>query len=121
VGIPWVKGARGYDACDCVGLVYLYYRDVYGIDLGFLPTRDRESAEQLYNHYSEEYYKRFQEVSKPNTGDIVLIKYRGVPFHMGIVLKPGVMLHAKIKSKSCIERYENYKIEGFYRYVASPE
>ncbi len=41
VGIPFIAGGRGWDGCDCWGLLLLAYREVLGIEL---PSYDRAGA-----------------------------------------------------------------------------
>jgi len=40
LGKPWKRFACGLDSCDCYGLTVMYYRLVFGIDLGEVPTTD---------------------------------------------------------------------------------
>ena len=63
----------------------------------------------------------FKEVGTPREGDIVVINVATRPWHMGIVVKPGWMLHTFNGANACFERYTDLKyrnrVEGFYRRV----
>lgn len=37
VGVPWVKWRADWQACDCYGLLVMYYRHVLGQDIGQVP------------------------------------------------------------------------------------
>jgi hypothetical protein len=59
-----------------------------------------------------------EQVEEPQEGDVVII--RGRPFHIGVIVESGYMLHAYNGGTSCIEDYNSIrwrnKINGFYRY-----
>lgn len=43
-GIPWVRWRSDWAACDCFGLVVLFYRVVHGLELGPVPQTDIASG-----------------------------------------------------------------------------
>lgn len=87
LGKPWVRWRSDFDACDCWGLVVLYYREVRGIDLGAVPNTD------LTTGYMAE-VKNWIEVDTPSNGATVMTSWRGGnPTHCGIVLDVGDILH----------------------------
>lgn len=90
VGTPWRRWASGWDACDCYGLVVLYYREVAGIDLGDVP------------HYTlADGFLRtpladaWRECARPEVGACGFMLFRdGAPTHCGIYIGAGEVLHA---------------------------
>jgi len=64
---------------------------------------------------------RWREVSPEQLGDVILLRVRGQPCHVGVVVARGKFLHSLEGTQSCVERYENLKWHrrtlGFYRYA----
>lgn len=60
-------------------------------------------------------------VSAPREGDVIVIGGSGRPWHIGIVIEPGEMLHSYRGGSAVIESYRDpgwwRRIEGFYRYA----
>lgn len=87
VGMPWKRWASSWEACDCFGLVCLYFREVLGIDLGAVPQTDIASG--------------FAEVSGweqcgIEDGALAFMTWRdGAPTHCGVVMPGAVLLHAE--------------------------
>ena len=54
-------------------------------------------------------------------GDCLLMRLKGIPVHIGVVVERGVMLHTHSGMNSVIERYDalrwERRITGVYRYV----
>jgi hypothetical protein len=38
LGIPWKKGGRDFNGCDCIGIVLLWAREVLGLEIEFPPS-----------------------------------------------------------------------------------
>jgi len=103
----------------CFRLVEKVFESVYGIDLG----KQDEGLEQAENkdrtaRVHQKLIDLYDQVQEAQEGDFVII--RGRPFHIGLVVQPGLMLHVYNGGTSCIEDYTNFRwanrIEGFYRY-----
>jgi len=103
----------------CFRLVSKVFEGVYGIDLG----NQDEGLEQAQNkdrtaRIQKKLVEMTEQVEHPQEGDVVII--RGRPFHIGVIVEPGYMLHAYNGGTSCIEDYNSIrwrsKVDGFYRY-----
>lgn len=104
----------------CFDLAAQIFERCYGVDLWpieselELPVRVQNLHDVVLSHCHR--------VTDPVEGDLVLI--RTTPWHVGVVVDPGWMIHsyeAEGYGQSVFERYDglNYRnnIEGFYRYV----
>jgi hypothetical protein len=60
------------------------------------------------------------EAGKEEAGDGIALRMRGYPFHVGIVVAPGLMLHTHEDAGVVVENYHSItwgkRISGFYRY-----
>jgi len=43
-GIRWVRWRSDWEACDCFGIIVLWFREVLGVDLGSVPQTDIASG-----------------------------------------------------------------------------
>lgn len=107
IGIPYKKNGRGYDGCDCFGLVLLYYRDALGITL----------PDYLYGGISI-VADCFERALQPDQNDIITFDFNG-DRHVGVALGHGRFLHNLSRLSSSIGRLAEYKdfITGVYRYA----
>jgi len=120
VGIPYKVSGRDRNGCDCWGLVTLVLREHYKIELplfdGLCGISIDESARLIdVNRPLIDAYVP----DVPRESDIVLLKIRNMPCHVGLYLGGGLMLHTLFEHDSAIERVDSPKwakrIEGFYR------
>ena len=117
-----VLGASGASGVDCWGLVRLVYDREFGIKLPGHDgvNRDTTSDEDLAD-YGAAQMEDWERVRSPEPGDIVLLRVKGNPMHVGVVTAPGDFLHVRAGSDSVIDRYRSRlwadRIEGFYRYT----
>lgn len=103
----------------CFRLVQAVYEELYDA----LPDYAYGLREDDYNTRAAMFYEYLTQdavkVDKPIEGDVIVINVGGNPYHMGVVVAPGVMLHAFEGANACIEPYNDLKyrsrIEGFYR------
>ena len=113
VPIPFEENGRGRDGCDCWGLVQLVYRENYGIELP--DYRDDYGLEA-----DERTLSRWYEVEEHRPGDVVLSTIDGTRLHVGVVVRPGIMLNTRRGVGTVIECYETKlwkpKVIGVYRY-----
>ena len=128
VGIPFKEFGRGEDGLDCYGLIRLVFLERHNIELPTLldtycSTRDRErNAQQIHREAleSENWVRILPGQEKPF--DVIVARIYGLPCHLAIVVRKGIMLHA---SRNCDASTEDYtkgtwkapgKITGFYRH-----
>lgn len=127
VGLPYETGGRSLDGVDCWGLVELAYNahsghvlPAYDGPLWYGPRTPGEPIGQA----AEAFAARFAPVAagEERLFDAVLLRIRGFPMHVGLIIAPGWMLHSQIGADSSVERYrpsltwEN-RIAGFFRHV----
>ena len=88
VGLPWVRWRSDWAACDCYGLLVLYFREVHGVDLGAVPQTDIAAGfAQLGSDWRE---------CGPEPGVAAFMSYLdGAPQHCGVMLPGGRLLHAE--------------------------
>ncbi len=93
IGKPWLNRAVSFESVDCWGLVIMYYRNVFGVEL---PTVDGYSqkndiAECWANEASKSHWKQVQ---SPTKDGVVFTCYEGAkPTHVGITIGDGKVLH----------------------------
>lgn len=88
VGLPWVRWRSDWLACDCYGLVVLYWREVRGLDLGPVPRANIASGfAGLQAQWVE---------CGPEPESTAWMAWReGAPTHCGVLLSAGQLLHAQ--------------------------
>lgn len=124
VGIPYRTRGRDRSGCDCWGLLALVFRERFGwtIDGPDLEWKHGDDPAAL-GAGVRQYASGFSEVRRgeERVGDGVLLRLRGHPLHVGLVLTPGWMLHTHETADSCIESYDRptwtNRVLGFYRYT----
>jgi cell wall-associated NlpC family hydrolase len=122
IGLPFKSGGRGHDGLDCWGMVHVVYREVFHREVPpYAEYADAYDIEEVGALVRGEIVTRWREVSPEQLGDVLLLRVRGQPCHVGVVVASGKFLHSFEGTQSCIERYDNLKwrrrILGFYRYV----
>ncbi len=124
IGIPYVEDGRDRAGLDCFGLLGLIWRERYGADLlrydgphwrkGADP---REIGAAIAHEVS-----RYAEIAagEEKEGDGIILRMRGHPLHLGLVVSPGWMVHVHETAASCLENYRgmawNRRVIGFRRY-----
>lgn len=118
-----VKG-RGPERFDCWGLLkYVYEHDhprriiLPGYEEFYTDTDDKDGiSAAIFDNRQE----RWREVTDPQPFDAILLRMLGVPMHVGIVTKPGFMIHCAIGMNTVHEKYTGLrwanKVMGFFRY-----
>jgi len=129
VGLPWKDRGRDEDGCDCYGLAILCYRAGLGVELpsyaaNYAASDNPEDVDGLISAQREPWtaiWAKGQErcgLVKARPFDLVLMIER--PWHIGIVVKPGWMLHMPGEKTSVIEQYTTGRhfprVEGIYRH-----
>ena len=124
VKIPFVEKGRSEEGVDCWGLVQLIYRNELGIELPsylecYETTNDRD---ELAAVISDERACKWESPEEPKEFDVVILRMRGVPMHVGVVTKRGYMIHCARGIGTSLERPDsmrwNNNVMGFARYVS---
>lgn len=124
VGIPFVSGGRDRSGVDCYGVLRLAFAEQFNV---FLPEyvgyEDCHDAPKTADWISAR-FDGWQEIQadQAQAGDGILLRCKGFPMHVGLVVGQGKMLHAFDNVDTCIESYIgprwNKRIIGFYRHWA---
>jgi cell wall-associated NlpC family hydrolase len=126
IGLPFREHGRERAGLDCWGLVRLVMAEQFGRYLPSFSTRyckttDAETIGRLV--LSELPHWDDVDSGKEVLGDVVVLRVRGAPMHVGLVLGDGCMLHVEQGIDSAIERYKGSRwagrVHGFYRYRES--
>lgn len=125
IGLPYKSHGRSLDGLDCFGILQLFYKDQFGIDVdgaGFTYAR-ADISEQVERDVRHEESKEFWTIVEgdPKFADIVLFRVRGFVSHVGIVLEDNNFLHSFPGRDSVIESLDaiswKKRIAGYRRHV----
>ncbi len=105
--IPFKEHGRDFSGVDCWGLVKLIYECELGIELptyvhGYDDTADSHSIGDLVNANRDQWIKR---EGREQPFDLILIYMQGLPWHLGLVVARGLMVHASEETYVAVERY----------------
>ena len=123
VGIPYRDEGNTIEGCDCWGLYKLVMHEQFGFIVPEYTGRRWAAAvrPREIGPAAAEYASKYPkiETGHERVGDGLLIRICGYPWHVGIVVAPGWMLHAHKGADSCVEPYRHWKwadrIVGIYR------
>lgn len=131
ISVPFVDRGRDYTGWDCWGLVWLAYRDVYGVSLPSYAESYPDAARKpqsrigiaaLVGAYSAEACREaWREVSAPQAGDIALFRIDGRPLHVALAMSGADFLHADRGAGTAVERFSSpswrRRLLSVYRHV----
>jgi cell wall-associated NlpC family hydrolase len=125
IGLNFKEHGRDRHGIDCWGLVRLVMGEQFGVSLPSYATQyDSTTREDQLAPLIEEERKWWipVEAGKEQLGDVVVLRMRGHPIHVGFVIEHGRMLHAEVGIGSVLDSYKNarwhLRVTGFYRYGA---
>jgi cell wall-associated NlpC family hydrolase len=128
VGIPWSPRGGGRDGCDCWGLCRLVYRDCLGIALpsyteSYATADETEEIAALIAGARD--VGPWAPVEPGSEGAYDIALFRGasrLASHVGIVTKPGIVLHQMQGGLSALTTYRSglwkHRLVGFQRHRA---
>jgi len=120
IGVPFIShGREPARGLDCWGLVLAASRELFGRELpdyaGYCDARQVADVAPLFAARAD-WCERASGLEKP--GDVVVLRIIGHATHAGLVVRPGVMLHAMLYCNSVLEGYRGLRwagrLEGFY-------
>jgi cell wall-associated NlpC family hydrolase len=122
VGVPFLSGGRDRSGADCYGLVRLTQAEQFGKRLPLL-SGDYSDAD---NFAETEKLLRSRRpllagtrVEAPEIGDVCVIRFHGLPVHLGVYAGGGWLLHTLKGTGAALQRLDDPRlagrIEGWYR------
>ena len=122
VGIPFVSGGRDKAGADCYGLVRLVRAERFGGTLPLLSgdyTDAGNFAETEALMRSRRPLLAGRQVETPEAGDVCVLKFHGLPTHLGICAGAGWLLHTLKGVGWVLQRISDPhlagRVEGWYR------
>lgn len=127
--VPFVEKGRVMDGADCWGLVRIILKEERGIDLpDYLGVYnedfkkwsqdERTALEEIMKAEADQ---KWQEVTRPQPFDVILMKMKGFATHVGIVIDRQRMIHCQEGIGTSIEKFNSIRwsdnVVGFYRWV----
>lgn len=120
--VPFVPQGRDRSGLDCWGVVYLAYRELLNHPLpSYTESYTREDLKN-YGHLGDlisSHLPGWEKVEVGQPFDVVLMRLRGRPIHVGLVTRKGHMLHIEEDISVCEEEYGSTiwknRIIGIYR------
>lgn len=122
ISVPFIERGRSWDGWDCWGLVVVAYHEMFGLELPdyldrYETTFRKRDLFRLSRTCRREREMGWHEAAEPAPGDVALIMRRGVPIHIGMVMRPDRILHAENGVGTVHEPLSAFRIEGFYRHA----
>lgn len=115
---------RDFNFCDCYGICYLYNKHVLGKYIPEYLNENIYTDESIIDAYNKRKPEWTQvKNGKEVPGDIISIKIKKFPTHVGVVVKKGLMMHIAENRHTAIESYNSTKwknrVDSFWRYEGS--
>lgn len=124
VGLEFEERGRG-PAYDCWGLVRLVLWEVFGIAVpshadGYDDHKDLERLGALIEDGKAAQWAEVA-VGEARPGDVLLLRMKGLPIHVAILVAAGWMLHTRKSHNAVLERFEGLawgrRVLGIYRHA----
>lgn len=124
IGLPYAPGGRSREGLDCWGLFALVWSEAFGRPIPDYdgPAWGRGASHEEVARAAEAFARRFTKIEpgQEREGDGVMLRVRGVPMHIAMVVAPGLMLHIEQRCQSVIEPYTGLmwsrRVLSFHRY-----
>jgi cell wall-associated NlpC family hydrolase len=105
----------------CWTLIVMAFREIYGIEL-----LDFKELENLNGPETNEFFEKLRpslqevEMGREQPGDVIIMRQGRYVSHAGLVVQPGLMLHAEAGREVAVERFrDNFlrtRLVGIYRH-----
>ena len=95
IGLPWENGAQGPESYDCWGFFRHVQRTYFSTEVPFINVDADDLRQVIKNFTKHDEVTRWQKVTKPASGDAVLMRHSKFPSHVGVWLDvdSGGVLH----------------------------
>lgn len=116
LGKPWVRGANGPDAFDCLGLVKFVYKERKGIELPSYGEVNFAKKKEVAKAITHNFSNHWIEVRKPlKLCAVGLSSSRKFIHHIGIFLPDdsGLVLHSHEASGVVVQNLLELRVNGW--------
>lgn len=123
IGLPFKEHGRARYGVDCWGLVRLVLDEQFGFHVPsyvgeYSRTTDSAAISRLIGREALDW--RPVHIGDEALGDVIVLRMRGQPMHVGLIAGDGQMLHVERGVNSALERYTTARwqcrVEAIYRY-----
>jgi cell wall-associated NlpC family hydrolase len=127
VGVPFKEKGRDRSGWDCWGCLSVALHEQRGIEVpsyteGYATTQDRDEIAAMMRG---EIARQWQPVDESDVQpfDAITLRILGMPMHCGLVIAPGLFLHALRGIGTVVERWDSLlwrkRVMGFVRWHPS--
>lgn len=126
LGIPERDHGRGFDGCDCWGLVRLVYQRELGCDLpcyaGAVDLAEREEIDRIMQGARDGGMWRPVPKAEIQAFDVLTFRQGPVTCHIGVAVTRALMLHMKGRAHVARLDHAHYRLRltGVYRHFNTP-
>ena len=121
IGLPYAANGRDQSGIDCWGLVRLFYKQEYNIDLPSYTEEYSGAYDTRILQMIDQYKNNWTETTTPEIGSVIVFNILGEPFHVGVYIGEDKFIHARDGMDSVIESLNSprwsKRIEGYYNYT----
>jgi hypothetical protein len=125
IGLPYAANGRNEQGIDCWGLVRLFYKQEYNIDLPSYTEEYSGAYDTRILGMMDLYKNNWSQVQEPEIGSVIVFNILGEPFHVGVYIGDNKFIHARDGMDSVVESVNsprwNKRIEGYYKYATQPQ
>jgi cell wall-associated NlpC family hydrolase len=128
IGLPFLDHGRDRSGLDCWGLVRLVMAEQLGFALpSYIRDYQRTTQVDRISALIERESPKWKNIAPGQEicGDVIVLRVRGRPMHVGLVLGDKQMLHIEFGINSVIERYAGTRwtdrVAGFYRHKSTTD
>lgn len=100
IRIPFREHGRGFDGCDCGGLVWLVYKTELGIELPDWREYYENTRIESFNELSStigtmlgDITHEVKDFSKIQPFDVISLRVAGHPVHVGVMIDSCTFMH----------------------------
>jgi len=124
VGLPFLLHGRTREGLDCWGLCALVLRERFGLDVPAYGVRYAAHERDLTSMatFIETSSRDWQRVEAGEPGDVVRLKIRNRPCHVGVMVTRDWFLHVHEGVNAVMERLDGHywrrdrHVAGFFRW-----